>query len=92
MHRMTANSSSPVPSPNSINSLSLILSYRSSVYSGAFLSIIVQVAVINFSKTYSDYENPVCVNVNNSSLVVGMTTPHDIIMTDRIIETQVVSQ
>lgn len=51
----------------------------------------IQVAVINFSKSYANYENPVCVSVNNSSLVVGMTTPHDIIMTDHVIETQVVS-
>ena len=51
----------------------------------------IQVAVINFSKSYANYENPACVSVNNSSLVVGMTTPHDIIMTDRVIETQVVS-
>ena len=90
MHRMTANSHHHLCQV--LTASIAFLSYRSSGYSGAFLSIIVQVAVINFSKTYSDYENPVCVNVNNSSLVVGMTTPHDIIMTDRIIETQVVSQ
>ena len=52
--------------------------------------IIMQVAVINFSQTYSDYENPARVNVKNSSKILSMTVPHDIIMTDRLVETQVV--
>ena len=52
--------------------------------------ITMQVAVINFSQTYSDYENPARVNVNNSSNILSMTVPHDIIMTDRLVETKVV--
>ena len=75
---MTPNSTEPLPSAN----IFFLLSH---------CAIIVQVAVINFSKAYSNYHSPVSVSVNNSSLVVGMTTPHDIIMTDRVIETQVVS-
>ena len=50
----------------------------------------VKVAVLNFSKAYSDYENPACVNINNA-LVVSMTVPHDILMTENVIETHVVS-
>ena len=46
--------------------------------------------MLNFSKAYSDYENPACVNINNA-LVVSMIVPHDILMTENVIETHVVS-
>ena len=63
---------------------------KSNIHALPLLSCIIQVAVINFSKNYSDYEKPACVNVNNSSLVLSMTVPHDIIMTDSEIKTEVV--
>ena len=51
---------------------------------------IMQVAVINFSKSYADYENPVHVNVSNSFLV-SMTAPHDIVMANYVVQTNKVS-
>ena len=47
--------------------------------------------MLNFSKAYTDYENPACVNTNNA-LVVSMTVPHNILMTEHMIETHVVRQ
>ena len=53
--------------------------------------VLTKVAVLNFSKTYSDYENPARENINNS-LILSITVPHDILMTEHVIETHVVSQ
>ena len=51
------------------------------IFSFIFVPTYVQVAVINFSKSYADYENPVHVNVITSYLV-SVTAPHDIVMAD----------
>ena len=45
--------------------------------------------MINFSKSFSDYANPGFVHVNNSSMIVAMTVPHDIVMADHFIEAQI---
>ena len=46
--------------------------------------------MINFSKSYTDYENPVRVNVLSPALV-SITAPHDIVMAKRTLEISVVS-
>ena len=46
--------------------------------------------MINFSKSYTDYENPVRVNVLSPALV-SITAPHDIVMADHTLEISVVS-
>jgi hypothetical protein len=81
----------PPDLPNKLlcGALCIVFDSESIGFAGALARVFERVAVINFSEAYSNYQNPVSVGVNNSSLVVGMTTPHDIIMTDRVIETQV---
>ena len=46
-------------------------------------------AVLNFSKSFSDYANPGFVHVNDSSLIMTMTVPHDIFMADHLIEAHI---
>ena len=48
-----------------------------------------QVGIINFSKSFTDYENPVRVNVLSSE-IVSITAPHDIVLADRMVEIKVV--
>ena len=45
--------------------------------------------MINFSKSFSDYANPGFVHVNDSSMIMAMTVPHDIVMADHLIEAQI---
>ena len=47
--------------------------------------------MLNFSHSYSDYENPVRVNANSPEKFISMTTPHDILTTDREVEFHLVS-
>jgi hypothetical protein len=67
--------------------LCIVFDSESLGFAGALARVFKRVAVLNFSSSYSDYENPVQFNVINSSLLVSMTAPHDIVMTDLIIET-----
>ena len=48
-----------------------------------------QVAVLNFSKSFSDYTNPGFVHVDGSGMTLAMTVPHDIVMTDNLIEAHI---
>ena len=48
-----------------------------------------QVAVLNFSKSFSDYTNPGFVHVDDSDMTLAMTVPHDIVMTDNLIEAHI---
>ena len=60
------------------------------LYVHPYVFLSTQVALLNFSKSYSDYANPAFVRVNDSSMTVAMTTPHDIILTDCQIQTDLV--
>ena len=48
-----------------------------------------QVGVINFSKSFTDYENPMRANLV-STKIVSITAPYDIALNDRMVEIKVV--
>lgn len=70
--------------PTSIMKVATKLFYYSLL---VIIIVPLQVALLNFSQHYADYQTPARIDVNNfSSRVLSMTVPHDIMTAEKLID------
>ncbi|CAI7989929.1 hypothetical protein GBAR_LOCUS368, partial [Geodia barretti] len=71
--------------------LCLVFDSESIGFAGALARVFKRVGVINFSKSFTDYGNPIRANLVSTD-IVSITAPYDIAMNDRVVEIKVDSK